>query len=108
MCTVLVETHTIEAFLSCCLILLDKNSGPRPIGVCQVSRKVAGKAIVLVLKEDIIKYTGRLQVCAKQEVGIEAAIHSMNMIYEDENTHAILLADAKKCIQFIEQTIIFA
>ena len=32
--TVLVKTHTIEAFLSCCIILLDKNSGLQPIGVC--------------------------------------------------------------------------
>ena len=95
MCTVLVKTHTIEAFLSCCLILLDKNSGPRPIGVWQASWRVAGKVIVLVLKEDVIKYTGRLQVCARQEVGIEGAIHSMNMTYEDDNTNAIWLADAK-------------
>ena len=47
------------------------------------------------MKEDFIKYTGRLQICARQEVGIEAATHSMNMMYEDESTDAILLADAK-------------
>ena len=29
-----------------------------------------------------------LQVCARQEAGIEAAIHSMNMKYEDESTDA--------------------
>ena len=34
-----------------------------------------------------------LQV-AGQEAGIEAAIHSMNMMYENENTDAILLVDA--------------
>ena len=61
----------------------------------EASWRVAGKVIVLVLKEDVIKYTGRLQVCARQEVGIEAAIHSMNMTYEDDNTNAIWLADAK-------------
>ena len=85
----LPKACVLLAFLSCCLILLHKNLAPRPIGVCEVSRWVAGKVIVSVLKEDVIKYTGRLQVSARQEVGIEAAIHSMNMMYEDEHTDAI-------------------
>ena len=94
LCTDLVETHAIEAFLSCRLIPLDKNPGFRPIGVGEVLRRIAGKVIVSFLKEDVIKCTGTLQVCAGQEAGIEAAIHSMNMMYEDENADAILLVDA--------------
>ena len=78
--TDLVETHTIEAFLSCRLIPLDKNPGLRHIGVGEVLHRIASKVIVSVLKEDVIKCTGALQVCARQEAGIEAAIHSMNMI----------------------------
>ena len=93
LCTDLVETHTIEAFLSCRLIPLDKNPGFRPIGVGEVLRRIAGKVIVSVLKEDVNKYTGTLQVCAGQEAGIEAAIHSINMMYEDENADATLLVD---------------
>ena len=50
--------------------------------------------IVSVLKDDVIKCTGTFQVCAGQEAGIEAAIYSMNMMYEDENTDVILLVDA--------------
>ena len=90
----LVETHTIEAFLACRLIFLGKNARLRPVGIGEVLRRIAGKVIVLVLKEDVIKCTGMLQVRAGQEVSIEAAFYSMNMIYEDENTGAILLADA--------------
>ena len=88
----LVETHTTEVFLACRLTFLDKNAGLRPVGIGEVLRRIAGKVIVLVLKEDVIKCM--LQVRAGQEVSIEAAFYSMNMIYEDENTGAILLADA--------------
>ena len=90
----LVETHTIEAFLASRLIFLGKNARLRPVGIGEVLRRIAGKVIVLVLKEDVIKCTGMLQVRAGQEVSIEAAFYSMNIIYEDENTGAILLADA--------------
>ena len=44
--TDLIETQTIEAFLSCGLIPLDKNSGLRPIGVGELLRRIAGKVIV--------------------------------------------------------------
>ena len=93
LCTDLVETHAVEAFLSCRLIPLDKNPGIRSIGVGEVLRRIAGKVFVSILKEDVIKFTGTLQVCAGQEAGIKA-IHSMNMMYEDKNTDAILLVDA--------------
>ena len=63
-----------------------KNPGLRPSGVGEVLRKIAVKVIVSVLKEDVIK--------CPQEAGIEAAIHSMNMLYEDEYTDAVLLVDA--------------
>ena len=44
--TDLIETQTIEAFFSCGLIPLDKNSGLRPIGVGELLRRIAGKVIV--------------------------------------------------------------
>ena len=76
------------------LDIFRQNAGLRPVGIGEFLRRIAGKVIVLVLKEDVIKFTGMLQVRAGQEVSIEAAFYSMNMIYEDENTGAILLADA--------------
>ena len=103
----LVETHTIEAFLACRLIFLDKNAGLRPVGIGEVLRRIAGKVIVLVLKEDVIKCTGMLQVRAGQEVSIEAAFYSMNMIYEDENTGAILLADPSNAFSSLNRQSFF-
>ena len=47
------------------------------------------------MSSDVIKYTGTLQICARQVACIEAAIHSINTMYEYMNTFAILLVDAK-------------
>ena len=93
LCTDLIETHTIDTFLSCRLILLDWNPRLRPTGVGEFLRRTAGKVIVSVLKKDLIKSTGTLPVFAELEAGMEAAIHSINMIYKDEKTHAIFLVD---------------
>ena len=93
LCTDLIETQTIKVFFSCKLIPLDKNYGLRPIGVGGVLRRIAGKVIVSVLKNDIIDSTGSLQVCASQEAGIEAAVYSLNLLHNDENTDAELLVD---------------
>ena len=93
-CTDLVDTHTIEVFLAWSLISLGKNPGYCPIGVGEVLQIITGKVIVLVLNKDVIKFTGTLHVRSGQGDGIERAIYSMNMIYEDENTGTILWADA--------------
>ena len=103
LCTDLVQTHTIETFLCCRLIPLDKNPGLQLTGVGTVFRRIAGKVIVSVLKEDVIKCTGTLQVCAGQDAGIEAAVYSINMIYEDENTDAILLVDASNALNSLNR-----
>ena len=71
-----------------------QNGGLRPIGAGEILHKIASKVIVSVLKEDVIKCTGTVQVCAGQETVIEAVIHSMNIVYKDENTDAILLVDS--------------
>ena len=94
LCTDLIETHTIDTFLSCRLILLVWNPRLRLTGVGEFLRRIAGKVIVSVLKKDLIKSTGTLPVFAELEAGMEAAIYSINMIYKDEKTHAIFLVDA--------------
>ena len=84
------------------MIPLDKNPGFGPIGVSEVLRRITGK-VVSVLKEDVIKCTGTLQVCNGQDTRIEAAIHSMNMMYEDENIDAILLVDVRNAFNSLNR-----
>ena len=52
----------------------------------EVLRRIAGKIIVSVLKVDVISCTGSLQV--------RAAVHSVNLMYNDKNNNEVLLVDA--------------
>ena len=46
LCTDLMETHTIEAFLSCCLISLDKNPELRLMGMVKFYVKLPVKLLL--------------------------------------------------------------
>ena len=38
-----------------------------------------------VVKEDVCKSAGSLQVCAGQDGGCKAAVHTMRMIFDDDD-----------------------
>ena len=97
--TRLVATANIPAdvltpFLACRLIALDKNPGVRPIGVCEVLRRITAKAILQVVGPDVEAACGFLQKCSGLPAGIEAAVHAMQNMHEEESTEGILLVDA--------------
>ena len=58
----------------------------RPIGVGEIVRKIISKAVLFVIKSDVLEATGTLQRCAGHEAGCEAAIHSMCCIFHDAMT----------------------
>ena len=101
----LIETQTIEAFLSCRLIPPDKDPGLKPIGVGEVLRKIAGKVKISVLKNYIINCTGSWQICVAREAGIEEAVHSLNSICNDENNDSVLLVNASNALNFLNHEI---
>ena len=50
--TTYVNPATLEAFVACRLIALDKSPGVRPIGVGEVAWRIVGKAILTVTGRD--------------------------------------------------------
>ena len=58
-------------------------------------RRLVGKLLIGVIKEDITSAAGPLQTCTGIKAGIEAAIHAMRSIFHDEETEAVLLVDAE-------------
>jgi hypothetical protein len=58
----------------------------RPIGFGEVLRRIISKAVMNVVRDDVIYSAGPLQVCAGQEGGAEAAVHAMRQIF-DLNEH---------------------
>ena len=84
----------LEAYTARRLIPLDKNPGVRPISVGEVLQRISGKAILSVIKPDIMSSAGNLQLCAGQAGGCEAAVHAMSDIFDEQATDALLLVDA--------------
>ena len=89
--------------MACRLIPLNKRPGVRPIGICEVVRRIIGKAILTVTSNDIQLAAGTLQLCAGQTTGIEAAIHAMHHIYDNKNTDALLLVDAENAFNLLNR-----
>ena len=86
--------------LTCRLVPLDKwadkpgSPGVRPIGIGEVLRRIVGKTVIGVIKEDIQEAAGPLQSCAGLKSGLEASIHAVKRAWEDTKTEAIILVDA--------------
>ena len=93
-----VDPSSLVAYKACRLIPLNKNPGVRPIG--EVMRRILGKAILQVMDA-----AGSLQLCAGQDSGIEAAIHSMAEVFSDPATEGVLLADATNAFNSLNREV---
>ena len=94
LCISEIDHNHLKAYVACHLIPLDKRPGVRPIGVCEVVRRIVSKAILSIIGRDIQMAAGSIQLCAGQPAGIDAAIHAMVRIFDDDDTQALLLVDA--------------
>lgn len=104
LCTEFVDPLTIEPILASRLIPLDKGNGEvRPIGVGEVIRRIIGKCVTRVVKQDLINASGAMQVCASQKSGEEAAIHAMRNIFEADETDAALRVDASNAFNSLNR-----
>ena len=111
MCTEEIHPDCLLEYNACRLIPLDKGQtkdmkpGVRPIGVGEVLRRIVGKLLIGVIKEDIMEAVGPLQTCAGLKGGIEAAIHAMRQTYEKESSEAILLVDAENAFNKLNRKV---
>ena len=94
---------SLESLVACRLIPLNKNPELRPIGVGEVLRTMTGKVETMINKQDVMKAAGSLQVCAGQEVGAKAAIHSVRDMFKDHTKEAALLIDAENAFNAIKR-----
>ena len=84
-----------SAPLACRLVALDKNPCVQPIGICEIARRIISKAILTVIKTDVQKTAGSVQLCVEQIGGSEAAIHAVREMYMSDEIEAVLLVDAQ-------------
>ena len=105
LCRDFVDPEGLSPLMSCRLIALDKNPGVRPIGICEVVRRIIAKAILSVTNGDIQDAAGSLQLCAGQKAGTEAAVHAMNQAFKDPDREAILLVDANNAFNSLNRQV---
>ena len=98
-----IDPDTIESLACCRLIPLEKNPGIRPIGIGEVLRRIMGKAVGWVLKEDLMQAAGPLQAAGGLQGGAEAAIHAMRTIFEADETEAVILVDASNAFNALNR-----
>ena len=102
-CTEYLDPQGLAAFVACRLVPLDKSPGVCPIGVCESLRRIVGKAVLNITKPYILACTGALQLCSGQEAGIEATIHAMRSIFDEDSSEAILMVDAKNAFNSLNR-----
>ena len=105
LCTSFVDPEIVLPLVSCRLIALDKNPGVHPIGVGEVVRCIIAKAVLSIIGPDIQRAAGPLQLCAGQTCGVEAAIHSMRSIFDDEKSKGFLLVDASNAFNSLNRAV---
>ncbi len=104
LCTEFVDPSIIAPLLSSRLIALNKNPGVRPIGISNTDRRIITKAILSIVRQDILDATGSLQLCAGQTSGIESAVHAARALFQQSDTEAVLLVDASNAFNSLNRS----
>ena len=96
----------ILSLLACRLVpLKKKDNGIRPVSVGECVRRIIGKTITGLLKEDIICAVGTLQTCAGLKLGIEAAIHAVRKSYEEDKSECLLVVDTDNAFKKLNRKV---
>ena len=65
----------------------------RTIGVGEVLRRIIGKAVVTILRKDIVQAIGTINLCAGQKAAPETIIHLMDDLLQEDDCEGLLLVD---------------
>ena len=98
-----VDPSGLYPLLASRLIAVNKMPGVRPIGVGEVVRRIIGKAILRVVRQDVLSVVGIDQLCAGQPGGCEAAIHAIRHLFGTSDCEAVLLADAQNAFNSLNR-----
>ena len=66
---------------------------------------MAGKAVMMLFKNDIMHAAGVLQPSTVQDAGFATVVQAMYDIFSEKNTKAVLLIDAENAFNLIKQKV---
>jgi len=75
----------------------------RPIGVGEVLHRIVSRTILSLVREDIQRAVGPLQLCVGHEAGCEAAVHALRTMFKDQESEAVLLVDASNAFNSLNR-----
>ena len=90
------------SYLTSRLIALGKALGVCPIGIGDTAHRILSRAILMVLKPDIMDVIGVSQLCAGQVAGVESAVHSVQRLFK--HLEAALLVDASNAFNSLNRS----
>ena len=89
-----IPQYYISTLLACRLVLLNKkDKGISSVGAGECLRRIIGKTITGLLKENTTHAVGTLPTCAGLESGIEAAIHAVRKSFKEDSSECLLVVD---------------
>ena len=99
------QHESLEAFLASQLIPLNKSTAVRSIRIAEILRRIIGKAVMSVVKKEVIQAAVSLQVCSGQVAGVESAIHSKVDLFKSDNSAAVLQIDATNAFNSLNRNV---
>ena len=94
----------LKAYSACRLVPLSKtNNGVRPVGIGEVLRRIVGKALMKHMNNEVVSSTAPIQACSGLSGGVEAAVHALRRLYEDDDTQAVMLVDAENAFNLMNR-----
>ncbi len=99
-----VDPSALEAFTACRLIPLDKDPGVRPIGIGEMLRRLVSKSVLAIVREEVSRVCGTMELCAGQSAGAEAAIHAVSDLFNQDDTEAALFVDASNAFNSLNRS----
>ena len=66
-------------------------------------RRIIAKVALSIIRSDIQRAAGPIQLCARQMSGVEAAIHSMRTMFLNDHTEGMLLVDASNAFNSLNR-----
>ncbi len=105
LCSSYVDPVGVSALVASRLIALDKDPGVRPIGIGEVIRRVIGKAILSVIRANVIDVTGSAQLCAGVSSACETIVETARNVYESDCFEGMLLVDASNAFNSLNRNL---
>ena len=106
LCSTHINPEYTRAFSACRLVPISKPpDGVRPVGVGEVLRRIIGKALMQVMNPELVNATAPIQVCSGLPGGVEAAVHALRRLYEDDDTEAVILVDADNAFNRMNRSV---